>query len=113
MGREAVLSGRVFRANDGAEISEADVADLLMDPPFCARPAADRLRDALKPKRCQAQMRLSREGWSGNFQCLLPPGHHRYDVGSASRKPCCANQQGSPIHQEAHACAPELWEMPS
>jgi hypothetical protein len=106
---------RIFRSDDGAEIREEDVRDVLG---FCevATDASDRIVAALGPKTCGCEMTWNDSGQTFVVgRCVLPPGHHPFRPKSSAAKDetsCiedCHCWVGHPIHSPGHQTAPECW----
>jgi len=75
------MAGRVFKADDGTELREEDVA-LVIEARHEGFPspiftAVARLRAALAPEMCGAVMTSNVSGYSfdGRYRCKLSPGH--------------------------------------
>ena len=106
---------RIFRSDDGAELREEDVRDILG---FCelATDASDRIVAALVPKTCGCEMTWNDSGQTFVVgRCVLPPGHHPFVAegsgGSWPSRTCltCDNLPANPLHSPGHQTAPECW----
>lgn len=115
---------RVFRADDGTEISENDLrmmieAFMLRFPDGYATAdgqpvdAAGRVYDALAPRRdCVAAM-VDASGrrimLPGEVRCVLPWGHHPWGTEAHHCTLRCGKPYVDPIHSPGHMTAPETW----
>ena len=114
---------RIFRSDDGAEISEEDVAAVIIANTATAywKQAVRRLTDALAPKTCGAVIAWPNNGWPvvsqgpGSppaFPCILPAGHHPYGPDLLGVCQTCGSdpvERNDPIHSPGHMTAPETW----
>ena len=114
---------RVFRAEDGAELSEEDLLaamELSKRASFATTPNHDavlRVLAALAPKTCGAVL-VNYDNtvvpYPQQFRCVLPPGHHPYAPYERKIEFCCicANKATDMSHSPGHMPAPECWREP-